>query len=75
MSLVKNHVDNRRICRRSSHLMRYAGSGSSDFWCRPWATSAEFLTMLHNVRVNLYDYLNEAEIEIPFDQIVVHNAA
>jgi hypothetical protein len=30
--------------------------------------------MLHDVRVALYDALNAAEIEIPFDQIVVHRA-
>jgi small conductance mechanosensitive channel len=51
------------------------GASSIDFVVRPWATSGDYLTMLHNVRVNLYDRLNEAEIEIPFDQIVVHNAA
>jgi len=50
------------------------GASSIDFVVRPWATSADYLNMLHNVRVKLYDRLNEADIEIPFDQIVVHNA-
>jgi small conductance mechanosensitive channel len=50
------------------------GASSIDFVVRPWATSSDFLSMLHNVRVKLYDRLNEANIEIPFDQIVVHSA-
>ena len=30
--------------------------------------------MLHNVRIAAYDALNASGIEIPFDQIVVHQA-
>lgn len=48
------------------------GASSLDFAVRPWATTGEFAAMLHDVRVALYDDLNAAEIEIPFDQIVVH---
>ena len=50
------------------------GASSLDFDVRPWATSDDFLAMLHDVRLALYNALNEAEIEIPFDQIVVHQA-
>ncbi len=39
-----------------------------------WSTSADYLGMLHAVRIALYDALNAADIEIPFDQIVVHQA-
>ena len=56
--------------------VNFAGFGASslDFEVRPWATSADYLVMLHDVRIALYDTLNEAGIEIPFDQIVVHQA-
>jgi len=50
------------------------GASSIDFVVRPWATSGDYLDMLHNVSVKLYDDLNAAGIEIPFNQIVVHNA-
>jgi len=48
------------------------GASSLDFEVRPWAASDDFLGMLHAVRVSLYDRLNAAGVEIPFDQIVVH---
>jgi small conductance mechanosensitive channel len=51
------------------------GASSLDFEVRPWATTDDYLGMLHDVRVALYDALNRAGIEIPFDQIVVHQAA
>ncbi|MDH3744752.1 MAG: mechanosensitive ion channel [Acidobacteriota bacterium] len=50
------------------------GASSLDFEVRPWATTDDYLGMLHDVRIALYDALNAAEIEIPFDQIVVHRA-
>lgn len=50
------------------------GASSLDFEVRPWAKTADYLGMLHDVRIALYDALNAAEIEIPFDQIVVHRA-
>lgn len=51
------------------------GASSLDFEVRPWSTSDDYLGMLHDVRIALYEALNAAEIEIPFDQIVVHQAA
>ena len=51
------------------------GASSLDFVVMPWSKSADYLGMLHNVRVAIYDDLNAAGIEIPFDQIVVHKAA
>ncbi len=50
------------------------GASSLDFIVRPWARTSEFGGMMHNVRLELYDKLNAAGIEIPFDQIVVHQA-
>ncbi len=57
--------------------VNFAGFGASslDFEVRPWATSDDYLGMLHAARIALYDALNEAGIDIPFDQIVVHQAA
>ena len=51
------------------------GASSLDFIIRPWARTSEFGAMNHNVRIALYDNLNAAGIEIPFDQIVVHQAS
>lgn len=51
------------------------GASSLDLEVRPWSTSADHLDMLHAVRIALYDALNEAGIEIPFDQIVIHKAS
>jgi small conductance mechanosensitive channel len=51
------------------------GASSVDFEVRPWASSDDYLGMLHDVRIALYDKLNEAGIEIPFDQIVIHKAS
>jgi small conductance mechanosensitive channel len=50
------------------------GASSLDFEVRPWAETGDYLGMLHDVRVALYNALNSADIEIPFDQIVVHRA-
>ncbi len=51
------------------------GASSLDFEVRPWSETSDYLGMLHDVRIALYDALNAAEIEIPFDQIVVHRAS
>lgn len=51
------------------------GASSLDFEVRPWAKADDFPAMLHRVRMALYDGLEEAGIEIPFDQIVVHRQA
>ncbi len=50
-------------------------ASSLNFAVHVWANAADFLGMMHNVRKACYDALNEAGIEIPFDQIVVHQAA
>jgi small conductance mechanosensitive channel len=50
------------------------GASSLDFIVRPWARTSDFGAMNHNVRISLYDHLNAAGIEIPFDQMVVHQA-
>lgn len=48
------------------------GASSIDFDVRVWATSDNWGAMQHNVRTSLYNALNEANIEIPFNQLVVH---
>ena len=50
------------------------GASSVDFAVHCWSSSDEHLDMLHNVRRAVYDGLNEAGIDIPFNQIVVHKA-
>jgi small conductance mechanosensitive channel len=54
----------------------FAGFGASslDLLARPWSLPDDFPSMQHNVRINIYNALEEAGIEIPFDQIVVHQA-
>jgi len=54
----------------------FAGFGASslDLLARPWSLPDDFPSMQHNVRVAIYDALDEAGIEIPFDQIVLHQA-
>lgn len=54
----------------------FAGFGASslDLLARPWSLPDDFPTMQHNVRVAIYEALDKAGIEIPFDQIVVHQA-
>ena len=48
------------------------GASSLDFEVRPWVEAGDFAAMGHKVRVALYEAFAEAGIEIPFDQIVVH---
>jgi small conductance mechanosensitive channel len=50
------------------------GASSVDFAVHCWSSSDDYLDMLHNVRRAVYDGLNEAGIDIPFNQIVVHKA-
>lgn len=54
----------------------FAGFGASslDLLARPWALPDDFPAMQHNVRIAIYEALDAAGIEIPFDQIVVHQA-
>lgn len=49
-------------------------ASSLNFKVFTWAPSADYLAMLHDVRTACYDALEEAGIEIPFDQVVVHQA-
>lgn len=49
-------------------------ASSLNFVVHCWAEPADFLAMQHNVRRAIYNKLNEANIEIPFDQLVVHRA-
>lgn len=49
-------------------------ASSLNFGLHCWAEPAHFVDMQHNVRREIYNKLNEAGIEIPFDQIVVHKA-
>lgn len=50
------------------------GASALDFKVLAWAKSADYLGMMHNVRKAVYDELNAAGIEIPYQQIVVHQA-
>jgi small conductance mechanosensitive channel len=49
-------------------------ASSLNFACHSWSKTGDWLDAQHQVRKAIYDALNEAGIEIPFDQIVVHNA-
>lgn len=50
------------------------GASSIDFEARPWSKSTDSVVMQNSVRLAIYDALEEAGIEIPFNQIVVHQA-
>jgi small conductance mechanosensitive channel len=50
------------------------GASSLDFVVRVWADNANYWPMLMELRTAIYDDLNAAGIEIPFNQIVVHQA-
>lgn len=50
------------------------GASSVDFKVLAWAEASDWLGMQHNVRVAIYNELEAAGIEIPFDQIVLHQA-
>jgi small conductance mechanosensitive channel len=50
------------------------GASSLDIDVHCHCDAADYLDMLHNVRVAVYDALNAEGIEIPFNQIVVHQA-
>lgn len=51
------------------------GASSINFNVMTWSKAADYLDMLHDVRRAVYEDLNEANIDIPYDQIVVHQAA
>ncbi len=48
------------------------GDSSLDFTLNIWAKNDDYLTLLIDTRKAVYDRLNEAGIEIPFPQVVVH---
>ncbi|CAM2011490.1 mechanosensitive ion channel family protein [Acanthopleuribacter pedis] len=50
------------------------GASSLDFAIHAHSKTPDYHAMLHQVRVAVYDDLNAAGIEIPFAQIVVHQA-
>lgn len=50
------------------------GASSLDIAVHCFCDAENYLAMLHNVRVAVYDALNAEGIEIPFNQIVVHQA-
>ncbi len=50
------------------------GVSSLDLLARPWCKPDDFPAMKHNVRIAIYNELAAAGIEIPFNQIVIHNA-
>ncbi|MBH24929.1 MAG: mechanosensitive ion channel protein MscS [Myxococcales bacterium] len=49
------------------------GASSLNFKVMPWCKSEHFVPVQHHVKVAIYNALNEAEIEIPFDQLVVYH--
>jgi small conductance mechanosensitive channel len=51
------------------------GASSLDFSVHVWTLAQNFGPMQHAVRKAVYDRLAAAQIEIPFNQIVVHQAA
>ena len=50
-------------------------ASSLNFKVHCWARPGDNVDMQHQVRTAIYDKLNEAGIEIPFDQLVVHKAS
>ena len=48
------------------------GASSVDFVVHCWCNSGDYINMMHNARRAVYEGLNEAGIDIPFNQIVVH---
>ena len=49
-------------------------ASSLNFKVHVWCKSEDYLDMIGAVRTAIYNELNAQEIDIPFDQIVVHNA-
>jgi small conductance mechanosensitive channel len=49
-------------------------ASSLNFACHSWSKTEDFLACQHQVRTAIYNALNAEGIEIPFDQVVVHQA-
>ena len=49
-------------------------ASSLNFLVHCWTQPENYVDMQHNVRRSIYNKLNEAGIEIPFNQLVVHRA-
>lgn len=49
-------------------------ASSLNFGVNCWAEPSDLVPMQHNMRREIYNRLNAAGIEIPFDQVVVHRA-
>ncbi len=56
--------------------IRFDGLGASslDFQVYAWCDADDLIPMTHHLRTSVYNALNEAGFEIPFSQIVVHQA-
>jgi small conductance mechanosensitive channel len=50
------------------------GASSLNFQVHCWCKPADYLAMLHEVRLAVYNALDAEGIEIPFDQVVMHQA-
>lgn len=51
------------------------GASSVNYTVFSWANAADWLAVTGGTRVAVYNALNDAGIEIPFDQVVMHQAA
>lgn len=49
-------------------------ASSINFQVHVWCNQEDYLDVLHNVRSSIYEDLIAADIDIPFDQVVMHNA-
>lgn len=49
-------------------------ASSLNFVCHSWSKTEDWLACQHQVRKAIYEALNAEGIEIPFDQVVVHQA-
>lgn len=74
--LKKAAAETELVLAEPEPLVLFTGLGASslDFKVFASAQTPDFAFMQHNLRTNIYDRLNQAEIEIPFNQIVVHQS-
>lgn len=50
------------------------GASSVDFQLRAYAKNDDYWGMVNELRLRIFETLNKEDIEIPFSQIVVHQA-